>query len=179
MTESGADDSVTDLRVSRTGDRGGSALGLERACAVLCLALSAYVGLGAESLVSESSMERPGVFPPHGALWVAAGVLGISSAVWVVQAFRRRAATYVADLGRPRDVMIVLAVLVVGAWSVRWLGLLPAAAATYLVLMVFYRDRGLIFVVGSLVAYVLVLHYGLEVLLGVPLPRSPILPLPF
>lgn len=179
MSGSGTGDEVAGLRSSSMGGRGGYALVLERVCAVLCLAISAYVGIGAESLVSESSIERPGVFPAHGALWVAAGVLGISSAVWVVHAFRRPAATHVPDLGRPRDVLIVLAVLIAGAWSVRWLGLLPAAASTYLVLMVFYRDRGRLFVIGSVVAYVLTLHYGLEFLLGVPLPRSSILPIPF
>lgn len=179
MTDSGTGDETGGPRSPHTRGGGGYALGLERVCAVLCLAISAYVGVGAESLVSDSSMERPGVFPAHGALWVAAGVLGTSSAVWVVHAFRRPVAVRVPDLGRPRDVMIVLAVLVVGAWSVRWLGLLPAAASTYLVLMVFYRDRGRLFVIGSVVAYVLTLHYGLEFLLGVPLPRSPILPIPF
>lgn len=179
MTDSGTGGEAPGTGAAHTMGEGRYTLGLERVCAILCLAVSAYVGLGAESLVSDSSMERPGVFPPHGALWVGSAVLGIASAVWVVQTFRRSTATYVPDVGRPRDVLIVLAVLVVGAWSVRWLGLLPAAASTYLVLMVYYRDRGRVFVLASVVAYVLVLHYGLEFLLGVPLPRSPILPLPF
>lgn len=179
MTEAGAGGEIAGTEATGTGDRGGFALVLERVVAVGCLAISAYVGLAAESLVSASTMERPGAFPPHGVLWVASAVLGVASAVWVVQAFRGSTATHVPGLGRPRDVLIVLALLLVGAWSIRWLGLLPAAAATYLLLMLFYRDRGRVFVVGSVVAYVLVLHYGLEALLGVLLPRSPILPLPF
>ncbi|MGH3358703.1 MAG: tripartite tricarboxylate transporter TctB family protein [Nocardioidaceae bacterium] len=155
------------------------AVAFERGFALLCLAVAAFVGLRAESLVSQSSIARTGAFPAHGALWIAAGVLGISSAVWTVQAFRRNESAHVPDLGRVPDVLVVLVLLLVGAWSTRWLGLLPAAGLTYIALMLFYRDRGWLFVVSSLVGYLVLIHYGLEVLLGVALPRSSILPLPF
>ena len=154
-------------------------LAAERACAVLCLVTAAYIGVRAESLVSQSSIARPGAFPAHGALWLGAGVLGLASLAWTVQAFRRQEAVHVPDLGRASDVLAVFAVLMVGAWSAAWLGLLLAAGLTYVALLLYYRDKNWVFVLGSAVGYLVFLHYGLEVLLGVPLARSPILPLAF
>lgn len=151
----------------------------ERACAVLCLVAAAFIGVRAESLVSQSSIARPGAFPAHGALWLGAGVLGLASLAWTVQAFRRKEAVHVPDLGRSYDVLAVFAVLMVGAWSATWLGLLLAAGLTYVALLFYYRDKNWVFVLGSVIGYLLFLHYGLEVLLGVPLARSPILPLAF
>lgn len=154
-------------------------LRFERGCAVACLVGSAFVGVRAESLVSQSSIARPGAFPAHGALWIGAGVLGLASLAWTVQAFRRRQPVQVPDLGRTADVLAVFAVLLVGAWSARWLGLLLASGLTYVALMLYYRDQNRIFVLASAISYVVLLHFGLEVLLGVPLARSPVLPLPF
>ncbi len=170
---------------NRTGGRPGTGGGVdstllaERLIALLCLAVAVVIGLRAESLVTQSSIARPGVLPAHGLLWLGAGVLGVASLVWVVQAFRRGTGVEVPDVGRFRDVLAVLAVLVVGAWSAQWLGLLLAAGATYIALLLYYRDQGRIFILLSAVGYLVFLHYGLEVLLTVPLPRSPILPLPF
>lgn len=162
----------------RSTIRADRALLSERICAVLCLILSAFIGLRAETLVSQSSIARPGAFPAHGALWIGAGVLGVASLAWTVQAFRRRTAPHVVGLGRASESMVVFAVLMVGAWSARWLGLLPASGLTYLVLMYYYRDKNWLFVLGSLAGYMALLYYGLEVLLGVPMPKSPF-PLPF
>jgi len=161
------------------GGRAGSGLLLERACALACLSLAGFILLRAESLVSQSSIARPGAFPAHGALWMGAGVLGLASLAWVFQAFRRHEALHVPDLGRGRDVLVVFAFLLFGAWSARWLGLLLASGMTYVALMLYYRERNWVFLLASVVGYLLVLHYGLEVLLDVPLARSPLLPLPF
>lgn len=151
----------------------------ERGAAVLCVLVATWLGVRAESFVTQSSIARPGALPPHAVIWLGAAVLGLSSLLWAVQAFRRTEAVDVPDLGRVRDALAVFALLAVGAWAAQWLGLLMAAATTYVALLVFYRDRGKLFILTSTVAYVLVLHYGLEVLLAVPLPRSPLLPLPF
>ena len=163
----------------RTPSRTERGLLAERACAVLCLVVAAVVGVRAESLVSQSTIARPGAFPAHGVLWLGAGVLGLASLAWTVQSFRRTESLHVPDLGRVKDVLAVFAVLMVGAWSARWLGLLLAAGLTYVALMLYYRDRNWAFVLGSAVGYLLLLHYGLEVLLDVPLARSPILPFDF
>lgn len=179
------DDAVHGLgspeKASPTPRRGRAERGLlvERSFALLCLTVSAFIGVRAESLVSQSSIARPGAFPAHGALWLGAGVLGLASLAWAVQAFRRQEAVHVPDLGRAGDVMAVFSLLMVGAWSSRWLGLLLASGLTYVALLLYYRDKNRIFILVSAVAYVVLLHYGLEVLLGVPLARSPILPLPF
>ena len=173
---SGSSSNVSPARGPRRASRG---LVFERVFAVLCLTLAAFIGFRAESLVSQSAIARPGAFPAHGALWMGAGVLGLASLAWTVQAFRRREAVQVPDLGRAGDVLAVFALLVIGAWSARWLGLLLASGVTYVALLQFYRDKNWIFVLGSAVAYLVFLHFGLEVLLGVPLARSPIFPLPF
>ena len=121
----------------------------------------------------------PRTLPPHALIWVGAAVLGVASAFWVGQAFRRSEPLDVPDVGPAKDAALAFVVLAVGAWSATWLGLLVASALTSIALHVFYRDRGWLFISVSTVAYVLVLHYGLEVLLAVPLPRSPLIPLPF
>ena len=151
----------------------------ERLCAVLCLVTAVVIGLRAESFVSKSDIARPGAFPPHGALWLAALVLGLASLGWVIQAFRRQEAIFVPDLGRTSEVIVASVILVIGAISARWLGLLPAAGLTYAALLLYYRDKGKIFIAVSTVGYLVFLHYGLEVLLGVPLARSPFFSLPF
>lgn len=154
-------------------------LAVERACAVTCLVAASLIGIFAEALVSDSSVSRPGAFPAHGALWLGSFVLGAGSVGWLLQSLRRREPVVVSELAPVAQVLKVLGILIVGAWAAQWLGLLAASAATYVALLVYYRDRNWIFVLGSTVAYVLLLHYGLEVLLDVRLARSPILPLPF
>jgi hypothetical protein len=151
----------------------------ERCVAVVCVLMAVGLGWRAESFVTQSSIARPGTLPPHALIWVGAAVLGLSSLVWAVQAFRRSEPLDVPDIGPARDAALAFAVLVVGAWSTTWLGLLVAGALTYVALMIFYRDKGWLFISASTVGYLLVLHYGLEVLLAVPLPRSPLIPLPF
>lgn len=159
--------------------RADRALLAERCCAILCFLAAAWLGLRAESFVSQSNYARAGALPAHGIIWIGAAVLGLASLGWAIQAFRRKEAVPVPDIGPLRDALALFVVLLVGAWATQWLGLLLAAGLTYLVLLLFYRDRGWLFLAVSAVAYLLVLHYGLEVLLAVPLPRSPILPLPF
>lgn len=151
----------------------------ERSCAAACLALAVFVGWRADSLVSHSAVAQPGAFPPHGVLWLGSAVLGLASARWLVQTFGPRQAVPAPDIGPPREVAPTLGILVVGAWAAYWIGLLPAAALTYVALMLYYRDRSRRFIAISVTAYVLLLHYGLEVLLQIPLARSPVLPLPF
>lgn len=155
------------------------ALVAERCAAVLCVLVAAWLGFRSESLVTQSSIARPGTLPPHALIWVGAGVLGLASLLWTVQAFRRSEPVVVPDIGPLPDTAIAFVVLAVGAWSAPWLGLLAAAALTYVALLLFYRDKGWLFISVSTVVYVLVLHYGLEVLLAVPLPKSPLIPLPF
>ena len=167
-----------------TSSRGGHsgparALVAERCAAVVSLLVAAGIGLRAESFVTQSSFARPGTMPPHALIWVGAAVLGVASAFWVVQAFRRTEPLEVPDVGPAKDAALAFVVLAVGAWSATWLGLLIASALTYVALLVFYRDRGWLFISISTISYLLVLHYGLEVLLAVPLPRSPLIPLPF
>jgi hypothetical protein len=151
----------------------------ERCAAVVSLLVAAWLGWRAESFVTQSSIARPGTLPPHALIWVGAAVLGVASAVWAVQAFRRSEPLEVPDVGPAKDAALAFVVLAVGAWSATWLGLLVAGAITYVALLMFYRDKGWLFISVSTVAYLLVLHYGLEVLLAVPLPRSPLIPLPF
>ena len=163
----------------RPAPTGRRALQAERCAAVACLLAAAWLGLRAESLVTQSSIARPGTLPPHAIIWLGAGVLGFAALGWTVQTFRRSEPVAVPEIGRLRDGLVVFVILAVGAWSTQWLGLLAAAGLTYIALLLFYRDRGKAFMLASTVAYLLVLHYGLEVLLAVPLPRSPLLPLPF
>lgn len=154
-------------------------LACERAAAVALVAIGLAVVVRAESLTSVSAFARPGALPAHGALIIGGGVLALASAAWALQAFRRDDVVLSDDAGRLRHVLFVFALLVAAAWSAHYLGLLAAAALAYIGLLLFYRDRNWIFIGVSVVAYVLILHYGLEVGLRVPLPRSPYLPLPF
>lgn len=151
----------------------------ERLAATTCLVLALAVGINAELLVSESTFARAGVFPAHGALWIGAGVLGVASAAWLGQTFRRNRPERAEHTAALPEVVVVFAILLAGAVSARWLGLLVAAALCYIVLLFYYRDRSKIFVVVSAAAYVVVLHVGMEVLLRVPLAGSPFFDLPF
>lgn len=151
----------------------------ERAAAVVCLLVALYVGVFAGDLVSTSNFSRPGAFPAWGALVMAAIVLGSASAAWVYQAFRRREAVEVPDLGRFREALVSFAILMVGAYTIQWLGLLAASGLTYLALLVYFRDRNWIFMAVSTIGYLLVIYYGLGQALRVPLPTSTFLPGPW
>ncbi|GLU49777.1 tripartite tricarboxylate transporter TctB family protein [Nocardiopsis ansamitocini] len=151
----------------------------ERITAGVCLAGSVFLLVRAESLISQSALARPGAFPAHGAILLAAAVLGLASLGWLIQALRKRAPDGEGGVAPFPEVLPVFAILLVGAYSAGWLGLLPAAALTYIAVMLYYRDRGVAFILISAVVYVAFLHYGMEVLLQVPLARSPYLALPF
>lgn len=151
----------------------------ERITAVIFLLVSCWVGLRAESLVTVSSMHRSGTLPAHGALWLAAAVMGISSLCWCIQSFRKTSAPDVGDVGPASEALIAFAIMMLGAWLITWLGLLLAAGVTYLVLMLFYRDRGWLLMAVSSVGYLALIYYGLGVALRVPLPTSTIFPIPF
>lgn len=151
----------------------------ERVAAVACLLVALYVGFFARDLVSTSNFSRPGAFPASGALVMAATVLGLASAGWVYQAFARREPVAAPDLGRFREALVSFAILMIGAYAARWLGLLGAAGLTYVALLAYFRDRNWIFVVVSTVAYLLVIYYGLGQALRVPLPGSTFLPGPW
>lgn len=151
----------------------------ERVAAAICLAGSVLLVATAESLVSNSSVSRPGAFPPHGALWLAGGVLGVASLVWLVKTFRAGRTVSTERLAPMREVLVMFVILLAGAFAVRWLGLLVAGALTYVLILVYYRDKNKIFVLVSVVGYVLLVHYGMEVMLKVPLAPSPYFDLPF
>ncbi len=151
----------------------------ERCMAVTCLVIACWVGLRAESLVTTSSVSRPGAFPAHGALWIAALVLGLASLAWTVQSFRRGRPAPAEQTGPLRDALGAFVIMLIGAWLVTWLGLLLACGIAYIGLMVFYRDRNWLLIGVTTVAYLCAVYYGLGVALRVPLPTSPILDLPF
>ncbi|MGW3606776.1 tripartite tricarboxylate transporter TctB family protein [Micromonospora sp. NPDC005161] len=160
----------------------GRAAGLlvaERSLAVLCLVASTFIFVRAEALVSHSSIARDGAFPPHAALWLGSAVLGLSSIGWLVQLRRAQPTTEVTTEGTVLEALTVFAIALLGAWLAGWLGLLTAAGVTYLAVLFYYREGNKLFIFGSCAAYLVLLHYSVEVLLRVPLPRSPYLPLPF
>jgi hypothetical protein len=152
--------------------------GVERTTALACLTLAVFVGVRAESLVSQSTLAQSGAFPPHGVLWLGAGILGLASLVWVIQLLRETP-PHSTDVAKVREVLPVFSVLIGGAWAAQWLGLLLAAGLTYVALLLYYRDQSRIFIAVSVVAYMGLLHYGMEVLLKVPLAKSPLFQLPF
>lgn len=151
----------------------------ERAAALVCLLVAVFVGLFAGDLVSSSHLSRPGAFPASGALVIAAVVLGLSSAAWVVQAFRREEPVVIPDLGNFAEALVSFAILMIGAYVVQWLGLLLAAGVTYVALLLYFRDRNWLFMLISTVGYLLVIYYGLGEALRVPLPSSTFLPEPW
>ena len=48
----------------------------ERGAAVLCVLVATWLGVRAESFVTQSSIARPGALPPHAVIWLGAAVLG-------------------------------------------------------------------------------------------------------
>ena len=55
------------------------------------------------------------LFRSHGIIWIGAAVLGLASLGWVVQAFRRKEAVRIPDIGPLRDALALFVVLLVWA----------------------------------------------------------------
>lgn len=156
----------------------------QRIASGLLLAVSLSVLFTAENLVSKSTFARSGDFPAHGALLLGSGILAAASLVWLVSSVRGKQATVESD--SPEEalppitvVLTVFGILIAASLLVPWLGLLGAAVATYVALLLFYRDFNWLYIVISSTVFVLIIHFGLVELLRVQIPSSPFLPTPF